>query len=52
MANRRFEMHEFRQIIQRLRLGESDRQIPPWRIGRASTGTQAAKSRSLRRRSQ
>ena len=27
MANRRFEMYEIRQIIARLRLGESDRDI-------------------------
>ena len=27
MGNRRFEMHEYRHIISRMRLGESDRQI-------------------------
>ena len=27
MANRRFEMHEYRQVIHRMRLGESDRAI-------------------------
>jgi hypothetical protein len=27
MGNRRFEMYPYRQIIQRLRLGESDRAI-------------------------
>ncbi len=27
MGNRRFEMHEYRHIITRMRLGDSDRQI-------------------------
>ena len=37
MANRRFEMYEVRQIIQRLRLGESDRGIArAQRVGRAT----------------
>jgi transposase len=27
MANRRFEMHQFRQVLVRMRLGDSDRQI-------------------------
>ena len=27
MANRRFEMHEHRHVIHRMRLGESDRSI-------------------------
>ncbi len=27
MGNRRFEMHEYRHIISRMRLGESDRRI-------------------------
>ena len=27
MGNRRFEMHDYRHIISRVRLGESDRQI-------------------------
>jgi hypothetical protein len=27
MANRRFEMHEYRHVIHRMRLGESDRAI-------------------------
>ena len=27
MANRRFEMHQYRQVLVRMRLGESDRQI-------------------------
>ena len=27
MANRRFEMHEFRHILSRMRLGETDRQL-------------------------
>jgi len=27
MGNRRFEMYEYRQIISRMRLGESDRAI-------------------------
>ena len=27
MANRRFEMYEYRQVIVRMRLGESDRAI-------------------------
>ena len=27
MANRRFEMHEYRQVIHRMRLGECDRAI-------------------------
>ena len=27
MANRRFEMYEYRQVIYRMRLGESDRGI-------------------------
>jgi transposase len=35
MANRRFEMYQVRQIIQRLRLGESDREIAQSeRVGR------------------
>src|SRR5574337_820881 len=35
MANRRFEMYQVRQIIQRLRLGESDRRIArSERVGR------------------
>jgi hypothetical protein len=27
MSNRRFEMYEYRQVISRMRLGESDRSI-------------------------
>ncbi len=27
MANRRFEMHQYRHILVRMRLGETDRQI-------------------------
>ena len=27
MGNRRFEMHDYRHVISRIRLGESDRQI-------------------------
>ena len=27
MSNRRFEMYQYRQVITRMRLGESDRQI-------------------------
>ena len=29
MSNRRLEMHKGRQVIQRLRLGESDRDVDP-----------------------
>ncbi len=32
MGNRRFEMHEYRHIISRKRLGESDRQIAKARL--------------------
>lgn len=35
MANRRFEMYEYRQIIQRLRLGDTDREVArTLRVGR------------------
>ena len=27
MANRRFEMHQYRQVVFRMRMGESDRSI-------------------------
>ena len=32
MGNRRFEMHEYRQIITRMRLGDSDRQISQYKL--------------------
>ena len=39
MANRRFEMHEYRQIVVRMRLGESDRELAKsGLIGRRKAG--------------
>src|ERR1700693_1581248 len=40
MANRRFEMYQYRQIIQRLRLGEADRAIArAERVGRVKVAS-------------
>jgi len=40
MANRRFEMYEIRQILQRLRLGETDRAIArSERVGRVKVAS-------------
>ena len=39
MANRRFEMYEFHQILSRMRLGASDRQLAKaGLIGRVKAG--------------
>jgi hypothetical protein len=32
MANTRFEMHQFRHVLSRMRLGETDRQIAKARL--------------------
>jgi transposase len=40
MGNRRFEMHQYRQVIQRLRLGETDRAIArAERVGRVKVAS-------------